>query len=242
MSKINIETINEELTQYGWKCLSKTYRNLESELEFECDEGHNVYSTWKKIRNRRDCPRCKDKKLKEQVFKIEPKQKGVKRVLALDQATHTTGWSIFDGNKLIRYGTFTASPNDEIERDSAIKNWMLSMIHNWKPDCVAIEGIQFQDESLGQKLSVTVFQALARLQGILMEACYAEKVDYVICPTNTWRNYCGVKGRYRTDKKRSMQLLAKKEYEITVSDDEADAIGIGKYAAELNKIEITNWE
>jgi hypothetical protein len=39
-----------------------------------------------------------------------------------------------------------------------------------------------------------------------------------------------------------MQLIAKKEYDITVTDDEADAIGIGKYAADLNKIEVTNWE
>ena len=116
------------------------------------------------------------------------------------------------------------------------------MISNWNPDCVAIEGIQFQDESSGQKVSVTVFQGLARLQGVLMDACYSVKTDFVICPTNTWRNHCGVKGRYRADKKRSMQLIAKKEYDITVTDDEADAIGIGKYAADLNKIEVTNWE
>jgi hypothetical protein len=31
------------------------------------------------------------------------------------------------------------------------------MINNWKPDYVAIEGIQFQDESSGQKVGVTVF-------------------------------------------------------------------------------------
>jgi hypothetical protein len=37
-------------------------------------------------------------------------------------------------------------------------------------------------------------------------------------------------------------LIAKKEYDISVTDDEADAIGIGKYAASLNKIEVVNWE
>jgi hypothetical protein len=116
------------------------------------------------------------------------------------------------------------------------------MISNWDPDCVAIEGIQYQDESSGQKVSVTVFQGLARLQGVLMDACFSLKIDCLVCPTNTWRNHCGVKGRYRADKKRSMQLIAKKEYDITVTDDESDAIGIGKYAANLNKIEVTNWE
>ena len=116
------------------------------------------------------------------------------------------------------------------------------MIENWKPDFVAIEGIQFQDESSGNKMGVTVFQGLARLQGVLMETCYAQKVDYTVCPTNTWRNHCGVKGRYRADKKRSMQLIAKKWHDISLSDDEADAVGIGKYAADLNKIEVVNWE
>ena len=116
------------------------------------------------------------------------------------------------------------------------------MLDNWKPDFVAIEGIQFQDESSGNKMGVTVFQGLARLQGVLMETCYSQGIDYTVCPTNTWRNHCGVKGRYRTDKKRSMQLIAKKWYDITLTDDEADAVGIGRYAADLNKIEVTNWE
>ena len=242
MARITLDTINEELAEHGWKCISSEYKNLDSELQFNCEEGHLVCAPWKKIRAKRECPVCKNNAFKKVVATITPKPKGVKRVLALDQATYTTGWSIFDGNKLVRYGTFRTEIKDEIARCNTIKNWMLSMINNWNPDCVAIEGIQFQEESSGQKLSVTVFQGLARLQGILMEACFALKMDYVVCPTNTWRNHCGVKGRYRADKKRSMQLIAKKEYDITVSDDEADAIGIGKYAADLNKIEVTNWE
>jgi hypothetical protein len=37
------------------------------------------------------------------------------------------------------------------------------MLENWKPDFVGIEGIQFQDESSGSKMGITVFQGLARL-------------------------------------------------------------------------------
>ena len=157
MAKITIESINEELEQYGWSCVSETYKNLETELEFLCEEGHTVCAPWKKIRTRRECPRCKENKLKEKVLKAEPKKKGVKRVLAIDQATYTCGWSIYDGKKLIRYGTFTTNLKDEIARDSTIKNWMLSMIENWQPDAIGLEGIQYQDEVSGQKASVTVF-------------------------------------------------------------------------------------
>lgn len=242
MARITIESINEELAPTGWKCTSETYKNLDSELTFLCEEGHLVCSTWKKIRSKRECPRCKENSFKEKNFDIEPKKKGVKRILAIDQATHTCGWSIYDDKQLIRYGTFTTNQKDEIARDSTIKNWMLSMIQNWNPDVIGLEGIQFQDESSGQRASVTVFQALARLQGVLMETCYEKKIEYIICPTNTWRHHCQVKGRSRADKKRSMQLKAKEMYDITVTDDEADAIGIGKYVADLSGIQVTNWE
>lgn len=243
MARITLDTINEELAPSGWKCISDEYKNLESELQFNCEEGHLVCAPWKKIRTKRECPVCKGNKHKaNNTLEVEPKKKGQKRILALDQATHISGWSIYDGQALIRYGTFETNQKDEIERISTIKNWLLSMIENWKPDFIAIEGIQFQDESSGNKMGITVFQGLARLQGVLMETCYSQKIDYTICPTNTWRNHCGVKGRYRADKKRSMQLIAKKWYDISLTDDEADAVGIGRYAADLNKIEVTNWE
>lgn len=243
MARITIESINEELAPTGWKCISEEYKNLDSELQFNCEEGHLVCAPWKKIRKLPECPVCKRNKHKSNnALLVEPKKKGQKRILALDQATHLSGWSIYDGQTLIRYGTFETNQKDEIQRISTIKNWFLSMLDNWKPDFVAIEGIQFQDESSGNKMGVTVFQGLARLQGVLMETCYSQCVDYTVCPTNTWRNHCGVKGRYRADKKRSMQLIAKKWYDITLTDDEADAVGIGRYAADLNKIEVTNWE
>jgi len=84
MARITIETINEELKETGWKCISRTYQNLDTPLEFECDEGHAVQATWKKIRSKRECPRCKENKLKERILKAEPKKKGIRRVLAID--------------------------------------------------------------------------------------------------------------------------------------------------------------
>ena len=93
-------------------------------------------------------------------------------------------------------------------------------------------------------MGVTTFETLARLQGILMEACFEYKTPFIICATNTWRAHCGVKGRSRTDKKASMRALAKQWHEVIVSDDEADAIGIGRYAADMHsaKFSVQNWE
>lgn len=239
MSKIKIEDIQNELAQYRWKLISDEYKNLTSELIFECEEGHKVYSTWGKIRHKRECPICNQNSYKEQNTKIIPKKKGTIRVLGLDQATRLTGWSIYDNKELIKYGTFETSLNDEIARDHAIKEWLINMINLWQIDIVGIEGIQYQST-----MGVTTFEKLARLQGILLDTLYENKIQYKICPTNTWRAHCGVKGRTRSDKKKSMQMLAKKWFDITITDDEADAIGIGKYVSDLHTqaVIIENWE
>lgn len=245
MARIKREDIVNELAPLNWELVSKEYTNLESELIFKCPEGHEVYSSWKKMRNKPNCPVCLNNQYKTNKSEVIPKQKKVKRILALDQATHISGWCIYDGEQLIKYGIFKApDTSDEIKRDNAIKIWLMSMINNWQPDFVAIEGIQLQDESSGNKMGVTVFETLARLQGILMETCYELKIPYEICPTNTWRKFCGVRGRSRADKKRSMQVLAKQWYDITVTDDEADVIGIGRYMANIikGKFTVSSWE
>lgn len=229
MARIKIEEIREELKKDNWKIISEEYINLDTEMIFECSEGHRVYASWKKIRQKRECPICKQNVYKNTENKIVPKKKGAMRILALDQATRITGWAIFDGQKLINYGKFESTLNDEIARDNAIRIWLISMINNWQPDYIGIEDIQLQEKSEDRKMGVTVFKTLARLQGVLLETAFANNINYKVCSPSTWREHCGVKGKYRTDKKRSMQLLAKKWYDITLIDDEADAIGIGKY-------------
>lgn len=239
MSKIKIEDIKEELSKDNWELISEEYQNLDSELVFKCSEGHTVFAPWKKLRTKRECPICKHNTLKEQDLKIIPKKKGTKRIMALDQSTRITGWSIYDSGELIKYGTFITDYDDEIQRDHTIKMWLINMINIWKPEYVGLEGIQYQ-----QNMGVTTFETLARLQGILMETLLELDIPYSICPTNSWRAHCQVKGKTRIDKKRSMQLLAKQWFDISVTDDEADAIGIGKYVAEVlnKKVEIFNWE
>lgn len=244
MSKLKIDEIRSELEKDGWKVISDTYQNLDSEMEFECNEGHRVFAPYKKIRTKRECPVCKQNTYFTQDNKIVSKSKDKKRILALDQATKVTGYSIFDNGELIKYGIFETSLNDEIARDNALKNWLLSMIQNWKPDVIALEGIQFQENVGGYSVGVTTFETLARLQGILMEACYEIGIAYRVYPTNTWRKGVGVKGKTRTDKKRSMQLLAKQWYDVSLTEDEADAVGIGRHASnEVGKTAVVeDWE
>lgn len=239
MAKITIEQIAQELEQDQWTVISTTYANLNEQMEFKCPEGHSVYTSWGKLRTRRECPICKANKFKDIKPLIIEKNKNANRILALDQASHVSGYSIYDDGKLITYGTFTTKTQNEDTRIHEVKEWFLSMVDSYQPDIIGIEGIQYQ-----QAFGVTTFQALARLQGVLIEECVSNKLKYEVCSTNTWRAYCGVKGQSRSDKKASMQRLVKKWFDISVSDDCADAIGIGKYVAERHqkKTEIISWE
>ena len=238
MARITLEQIQQELDQEKWKLISTEYQNLDSELIVKCPEDHTVYTTWAKLRGKYECPICKQNKYKQNNQIIINKKPNENRVLALDQATHKSGWSIFDGNKLLKYGIYEAIGEEEVQRFHQIKEWLISMIDNWKPDIIGLEGIQYQ-----QDIGITTFQTLARLQGILIEVCYELQIPLQICHSQTWKSYCGVKGKSRSDQKKSMQNLVKKWFDISIEEDAADAIGIGKYLAEshLKRTEIVEW-
>ena len=242
MSKIKIEDIRKAAIDHNWTLISEEYKNLDTELIFECNEGHKIYLPYKKVRDKFICPICQQNQYNFSK-EIIPKGKNIKRSIGLDQATHITGYSIFDDNQLIYAGIFEAGAPDEIERDIQIKNWLIQLIQNWKPDIIGIEGIQLQQLN-NKTVGVTTYQTLARLQGILMATCVEQGAEYIIVPPATWRAHCEVKGRSRVDKKRSMQTKIKNWFDITVSDDIADAIGIGKYISDKyqKKVEIFNWE
>ena len=227
--KYSIEKINQELKD-GWECISDTYTNLDSELTFRCNEGHEFVSTWRKIRDTQICPICSQNLFKQETKIKKPfkKKKGEYRVLALDQATYTTGYAIFDDEKLVYYNSYTVE-GDQIERIIKIRDWFISLIDAWDPDRVAFEGIVLN--TANGTNNVTTFETLAFLLGVLVVTAVEKERKYLICTNSTWRNYCQIKGRTRSDRKRSTQLKVKEWYNIDASEDCADAICIGRYAS-----------
>lgn len=242
MSKIKLEDIRKAAKEHEWNLISEEYKNLNTEMVFECNEKHRIHLPYKKIRDKWECPICQKNQLKKYT-EVKPKPKDTFRILALDQATKVSGYSIFDNQTLVAKGTFKTTLDDEIARDNAIKNWLISMVEGWQIDLIGLEDIQFQKFE-GKEVGVTTYKTLAHLQGILMETCFENNWDYVICAPATWRSYNKVKGRTRPDQKKSMQRITKELFDITVSEDEADAIGIGKYLAEsrCKRVEVFDWE
>lgn len=236
-----ISKINEELAKYGWKTLETKYINLDTVMRFQCDQGHDVSATWRQVRESRNCPTCMKTALYQGVAPKEQRTYNQNRILAIDQATHKSGWAVFENGKLAAHGSFEVKDGDLTFRYNQVRKIIIQKAQFFKADLVVFEDIQLQQLGGKQVYSgdnvtgVQTFKTLAQLQGAIMDGLYDHGIPFEICHQATWRQHCGVKGRSRTDRKHSMQTLVEQWYGIKVNDDEADAIGIGKYASETKE-------
>lgn len=197
---------------------------------FQCPCEHENYYTMEYWRRHQDCPICKSNKYYQMNYNA-PRSKGF-RILAFDQASVVSGWSVYDDNELIKFGHHETKGNNSTERISKTKSWVVSMLQTWKPDLVILEDIQLQVYDGGEQ--VITFKKLAHLQGVLKNYCYENGYIYKVVPAATWRAYNKIRGKSRTDKKINAQLLVKSLYDIKVTQDEADAILIGRWAVHDN--------
>lgn len=239
---INIYSVRNHLEQEGWKLISDTYKNLNTELEMQCPAGHIQSQTYGNWRRHPICEQCmagdpyKVKKNKVPIKKID-----TTRVLGLDAATNITGYSIYDDGVLVSYGTYKSVGDDAEQRINDVKKWLRAALEEWEPDFVGIENIQLQQFGNNQ-FQVETYRVLANLQGVLVDTLFEACIDHDLVSVNTWRNYCNVgDGKGRENKKKQAQEKVKLWYNQDCTQDEADAICIGKYFAHIIKNNKSTW-
>lgn len=235
------QAAREFLEGYGFKLISTTYSSLDTPIEIECEKGHRFQNTMREFRKVPICPICAENPFTSNKEKQTKKKKDF-RVLALDQATVKSGWALFEGKELINHGVI--SINEKLStpaRISQVNEELIRKINLYQPDKVLIEDIQLQEKNQNA-LGITTFKVLAELLGVLQNTLETYKIEYEIVPPATWRAAVGVKGRTRNDKKKSGQLIVKQLYNQIFSNDESDAILIGKYEIDKIQPEIVNWE
>lgn len=241
MAALKIEQVKKEFSDIGWELLSE-YKNLDTELKLLCPKKHSTTSSLKKWRKKKNCPICDELIRQYEETEIVSKREGKKRVLALDQATKKTGWSVYDGKDLVKCGSFESTGRDEIERISSVKKWVISMLDKWKPDYVFIEDIQLQKkiaDSPGSFDGITTFKVLAHLQGVISNTVFERDIPLYIVLSTVWRKTCGIEGRTKTDQKRGAQLRVKELHKIEVNNDTAEAVCIGFHGAKTVEKNIT---
>ena len=227
------------LQENNWKLISTEYKNLDTELEMECPKGHKQTQSYKHWRKYQQCDLClagdpfKGKKNTVPIKKID-----TYRILALDAATGITGYSVYDNKQLVSYGTYKTSENKDVtERINEVKKWLIAMIEETRPDFIGIENIQLQGYNNNNSLQVEVYRKLANLQGVLVDTCFEKQIPCELVYSTVWRNSCAInEGTGRENKKAAAQRKVFEWYKQKCTQDEADAICIGKYFCKKNTI------
>jgi Holliday junction resolvasome RuvABC endonuclease subunit len=107
-------------------------------------------------------------------------------------------------------------------------DWLSNLLIQWEPNTIILEDIQQQN-------NVNTFKVLAKLQGVLEYVSKKNNADYYIISPSTWKSNAGVKGKSRVDQKKSAQLIVQQLYNIQATQDECDAILLGKYGIDKVK-------
>ena len=234
MGSINVYTVRNALEAEGWQLTSEVYKNLKTPLEMICPAGHKQEQTFDNWRKHKLCDIClAGDPYKVKKNKVPKKGTETQRILALDAATGVTGYAIYDDKVLVGFGTYkTSSTLPATNRINQVKHWLRAALKEWEPDFVGIENIQLQKYGIkAADVQVKTFQTLANLQGVLLDVIFEAQIDHELVYPSEWRSYCGINDgdQHRDAKKKAAQTKAKIWYNMECSEDEADAICIGKY-------------
>lgn len=155
------------------------------------------------------------------------------KVLAFDQASRTSGYSVFEDGKLITYGKFTYDDDDFGVRLMHIRNKVISLIDTHNPDKIAFEDIQLQNNVVN---NVDTFKKLAEVFGIIYELVTERNIPHDIVLASSWKSLLSIKGRERAEQKKNAQLWVQNTYGVSPTQDECDAICIGVYACRKTSV------
>lgn len=221
----------ETLSQKGFKCSNiQEYKTLDTVLQLECKEGHKVCADFRTARDSRFyCPICEgSKSLGTLIFGKEPPSKSGRRIVAIDNATKHAGVAVFDNGKLVHY-VLQEFEGELVDRLLANRNFIRDVVINrWGADLIVLEDVQLQK-------NVGVFKTLSMLRGSSMVAIRECNIPCEVVPSTVWRSHFMIKGDRIAEKAQAIDKVMSM-YGFKVVDDIAEAILLGKYAADAAKV------
>ena len=147
-------------------------------------------------------------------------------LLAIDQASVTSGYAVFKDGNLVDYGKFTFNDDVIAERLVKIRVKVLELIAEHDIDEVAFEDIQMQGNVAN---NVQTFKVLSEVFGVISEVLQEKKMKYTVVMSGTWKSTLGIKGRTRPEQKRNAQEYVLQTYNVKAIQDVCDAICIGAH-------------
>lgn len=203
------------------------YKNLTSAIEVRCHAGHTFFTDMKSVRHDSfKCPSCVGETtsgLRDTPHGTIPSKSGF-RIIAIDQASQKIGISVYDDGKLVYYHLVEVTGTLPIRLLKIYKFMMDVIIHQWQPNYLVFEDIQYQDNALTHK-------TLGMVMGIVILAAEQAQIEHTEVLNKVWQSEFNIGGATRASQKANVIKRVKEYYDIDVTDDIADAILMGNYAA-----------
>lgn len=152
-------------------------------------------------------------------------------ILALDQASRTSGYAVFCDDQLIDSGKFTFEDADIARRLMKIRNKVEELINEFCIEKIILEDIQCQGNVVN---NLETFKILAEVIGVLTELAAEKKLPYELVYSTVWKSTLQIKGRTRPEQKKNAQQYVLNTYGKKVTQDESDAICIGAHYTKKN--------
>lgn len=148
-------------------------------------------------------------------------------ILALDVSTTSTGYAIYVGNKLTKYGYVKTTGKDWLVRVRKMADKVTELDKEYSIDTVVIEDTFFLK-------NIKTVKKLCLAQGILLGQLPNAELIQVF--PNTWKKHFGLgKGKATRDEQKQTSISVAETLFLTgikLNDDEADAILMGRYVLE----------
>ena len=150
-------------------------------------------------------------------------------ILALDQSSYTTGYSVFKDDKPVVISHFDCVGNDLGDRLEQLRNKIIELINQYQVDEVVFEDIQLQDVNGNKEVGIKTFKILAEVFGVVHELLTELNMKYTVVAPIVWKATFKIAGKGRAQEKKASQAYVLKTYGIKCTEDEADATCIGAH-------------
>lgn len=146
------------------------------------------------------------------------------KICGIDASTRKTGISLLEDGKLIEYRLLDYSREKDLDkRIRKMTSSINELLNYFNPNLILCEDV-YNDKNK------KTFKYLARLGGTILMWAIIKQVDIQYVLPSHWRGIVGIKtGKdiKRDQLKKDAVKIVKKDYNLDVTDDEAEAILIG---------------
>ena len=157
------------------------------------------------------------------------------KLLALDQSSQTTGYTVLDNGKIIVVEHFICT-GELGDRLVQLRNKINTLIDEHNIDEVVFEDIQLQDVNGNKETGIKTFKILAEAFGVVEELLTEKKITHQAVLPIKWKAHFKIAGKGRAQEKKLAQAYVLKNYSIKCTEDEADSLCIALYHFENSNV------